>query len=124
MTFDDFKQYCIKQINVLGLDKETYIDRLYEELHIIEAELDDYKSNPIDYFLGMSEHARTNGKIPNTNNLLLSYVLGITDEDPLKTEKDLSRPSRLSFLILTWTLKTLKEIWSRNTSSRSMVGTT
>lgn len=98
MIFADFKQDCFKALDKMGLgEKKPYLDRLDEELKIIEAQLEDYKTSPIEYFLSMVEQTKKSGKIANTNNMLLSYVLGITDEDPVSKKSKLIKTKSAEF---------------------------
>jgi len=98
MIFADFKQDCFKYLDQLGLgEKKAYLNRLDEELKIIETQLEDYKNSPIDYFMEMSSYAKKNGKIANSNNMLLTYVLGISDEDPIKTTKNMIKTKSAEF---------------------------
>ncbi len=98
MIFADFKQDCFRALDKMGLgEKKPYVNRLDEELKIIEAQIEDYKKSPIDYFLEMADHAKKNGKIANSNNMLLTYVLGISDEDPIKESKTLIKTKSAEF---------------------------
>ena len=94
----DFKQDSFRKLDAMGLgDKKSYFKRLDDEMKAIELQENDYKVSPIEYFLKMVEYVKTNGKIKNTNNMLLSYVLGITDEDPIAENKDLIKTKSADF---------------------------
>lgn len=98
MIFADFRQDCFKSLDKMGLgDKKPYLTRLDEELKIIESQLDDYKKSPVDYFLEMSAQAKKNGKMANSNNMLLTYILGISDEDPVKTKSKMVKTKSAEF---------------------------
>jgi len=83
----DFKDLCIKQLNGKGLTSKKYKNRLHFELSVLENQAHDYKTNLYSYFTDLSDHLRSTGKrLKNTNNLLVSYLLDISDEDPVKLE--------------------------------------
>lgn len=98
MILADFKQECFKILDKKGLgSKPEYSKRLGEELSIIETQQNDYKHDPVEYFLRAAEHTKTNGKVANTNNLLLTYVLDISDEDPLAAKKNIIKTKSAEF---------------------------
>lgn len=98
MIFADFRQDCFNKLDASGLgSKSGYARRLEDEMNLIKTQYDDYKTDVVEYFLNMVEHTKTNGKIANSNNMLTSYILGITDEDPLKKEKALIKTKSAEF---------------------------
>jgi len=89
MIFADFKEECLKQLEAKKLaSNKKYVERLHFELGILEAQAADYKQNIFSYFIDLREQCK-NKKIKNSNHLLVSYVLDITDEDPIKADLDL-----------------------------------
>ena len=90
MIFADFKDLCIKQLEHKGLISKKYKDRLHHEMVVLENQATDYKTNLYSYFTDLSESCKKSGsRLKNTNNLLVSYLLDITDEDPVKLEIDM-----------------------------------
>jgi DNA polymerase-3 subunit alpha len=89
VIFADFKQDCFSRLDKKGLgENKEYTKRLNEELAIIEAQIEDYKTNILDYFYSVAEQTKKSGKVENTNNLLVTYLLDITDQDPVALKKD------------------------------------
>jgi len=78
--------YCLKTIKEQNLNKEKYLSRINHELDIIE------KMGYIDYFLIVQDYVlyAKNNDIPvgpgrgSAAGSLVSYLLGITEVDPLK----------------------------------------
>jgi len=96
MILADFRSDCFRTLENMSLD-ESYHARLTEEFKILESQADDYKGSIVDYFLGMVDHVKKNGKVPNTNNMLLSFILGISDEDPIKKDHELIKTKSAEF---------------------------
>lgn len=87
MIFADFKTDCLQKLDDLKLGSNPkYKDRLLFELNALNAQAEDYKDNIFEYFDRLS---KTGKKIPNSNHMLLSFVLGITDEDPVALDMEL-----------------------------------
>jgi DNA polymerase-3 subunit alpha len=87
MIFVDFKDECLKRLDNKGLSKnKKYKDRLSFELDVVSSQADDYKENIYDYFMKLSKSGK---KIANSNKMLISYLLDISDEDPVATNQPL-----------------------------------
>ena len=98
MILADFKEDSFKRLDKLGLgENKEYVHRLNEEMKVFALQFTDYKKSPVDYFVELSEKAKKDGKIPNSNNLLTSYIWEITDEDPLKTKKEIIKTKSAEF---------------------------
>ena len=74
---------CEAKMHELGLYTKSYIERLSREAKIIQNQ------EMVQYFLDCADHAKTKGKVKNTNHLLTSFLLGITDEDPIALKMEL-----------------------------------
>jgi len=83
MSLQIIQDRCEAKLHELGLYTKPYIERLSKEAKIIQNQ------EMVQYFLQCAEHAKTNGKVRNSNHLLVSFLLGITDEDPLSLKMDL-----------------------------------
>jgi DNA polymerase-3 subunit alpha len=84
MSIRTIKESCEKRLNELKLNSKEYSERLEKELRIIEL------NNSSEYFLECIEKTKKNGKISNSNHMLISFLLGITDEDPIKNKLELN----------------------------------
>jgi len=94
----DFKQECFKRLDDKGLGtKQPYTKRLNDEFNILTAQKDDYKTDPVEYFINASEQVKKTGKIKNSNNLLITYLLDISDEDPIAKSKDMIKTKSAEF---------------------------
>ena len=79
LPVDQIEEYCLKQIKERKLSQE-YSDRFSEELKFIKA------LDRAEYILLMCENIKS-GKVPkrkNQNGLVFSFLLGITDIDPVQ----------------------------------------
>jgi len=84
MTIDDIKNICVKRLKELGSDKDSiYTDRLRKELSAIEDQ------QMVDYFKSCREATQVSGKIKNSINSLTAFLLDITNDNPIKNNKDL-----------------------------------
>jgi DNA polymerase-3 subunit alpha len=89
MIYQDFKDECSKRLEKKGLDSKKYKERLVFELDVMHAQAEDYKTNVFSYFMDLSAKHSKSDKLKNSNNMLVSYLLDITDEDPIKDELEL-----------------------------------
>ncbi len=83
MSIQIIQDRCEAKLHELGLYNKTYQERLAKETKVIVYQ------NMVDYFLECAEKAKITGKIKNSNHLLVSYLLDITDEDPIKLDMHL-----------------------------------
>lgn len=83
MSLQIIQDRCEAKMHELGLYTKPYIERLHKEAKIIQGQ------GMVQYFLDAVEFAKKNGKVKNSNHLLTSFLLGITDEDPIVLKKDL-----------------------------------
>jgi DNA polymerase-3 subunit alpha len=89
LDFDILKNRCEDKLMEIGLaSNKTYSERLSEELKIIKAQENEYKTSLYEYLETCIEKAKTK-KLKNSNHLLVSYLLGITDENPIDMNLDL-----------------------------------
>lgn len=86
MNYESLKSFCENKANSFD---DKYKKRLNEELKIIKLQENEHKESIYDYFSRCIEYVKNNGKIKNTNHLLISYLIDITDEDPIKLKMDL-----------------------------------
>lgn len=89
MIYADFKDECEKRLEKKSLTTKAYKERLAFELDVLLAQAEDYKTNIFSYFMDLSAKHSNGEKLKNTNNLLVSYLLDITDEDPIVKQVDL-----------------------------------
>jgi len=98
MIYIDFKEECEKQLKLKKLDgKKAYKKRLAFELETLQAQDDDYAQSVFQYFWDIKTETAQTGKIKNSNNFLISYLLDISNEDPLKKGKELIKTKAAEF---------------------------
>ncbi len=98
MILEDFKQLVFSKLDKMGLGKDAiYSQRLSEEFKIIKAQEGDYKVSIVDYFLNAATEAAKSGKVPNSNHLLVTYLMGISDEDPIKNNLEIIKTKSAEF---------------------------
>jgi len=84
VDINDIKHLCSKRLKDLGFDKNSdYSDRLRKELSAI----DDQKM--VGYFSSCRQAVQSSGKIKNSINSLVAFLLDICNEDPIKNGKEL-----------------------------------
>jgi DNA polymerase III alpha subunit len=84
MSLENIKSLCSKKLKDLGFEKnQDYNDRLRKELSAIDDQ------QMTDYFMSCREASQASGKIKNSINSLVAFLLDIAKEDPIKTSKDL-----------------------------------
>jgi DNA polymerase III alpha subunit len=84
MSLQILKDKCEGKLHELNLYLPQYIERLEREMRIIEGQ------DMVQYFFDCIEHVKkTKKKVKNTNHLLVSYLLEIAKENPLKKKMEL-----------------------------------
>lgn len=94
MILADFSQECHRALESKGLSQnKKYLQRLRHELEVLGNQSEDYKDNVFDYFMDMREKSKQtpSGKLPNSNKMLVSYLLDISDEDPVVSGAELAK---------------------------------
>ena len=84
MSTQIVRDMCEKRLADLKLDKnKEYTDRLIKEINAIQNQDMSF------YLLDCAEKVKTQGKIKNSNHMLVTFLLGISDEDPIKEDMEL-----------------------------------
>ena len=97
MSLQIMKDKCIEKLNKLGLNSPKYMDRLDKEFKIFKDQNADYVHDLFEYFKKCVEYSKTNGRVKNEPRLLTLFVLGVTDEDPVKLDQDLIKTKSQEF---------------------------
>lgn len=74
---------CETRLHELNLFNKTYIERLAKEIRIIQSQ------NMVQYFMDFFDKAKQGIKVKNSNHLLVTFLTGISDEDPIALNQDL-----------------------------------
>ncbi len=77
MSIQVISDKCFQKLEKLNLNTKEYVERLNKELKIIEAQ------NMSMYFIECEEKSEKMGKIKNSINSLVAFLLGIAIEDPI-----------------------------------------
>lgn len=84
MSLQQLKDKCENRMHELNLYSNSVYKLRYEkEIKAIEAQ------GMVPYFLSCAEKAKTGTRVKNTNHLLVSFLIQITDEDPIENKKDM-----------------------------------
>ncbi len=83
MSIQILHDRCEAKLHELNLYNKTYQERLNKEMKIIQSQ------NMAQYFFDCIEKVKNTGKIKNSNHLLTSFLLEITDENPIEKNMDL-----------------------------------
>ena len=98
MIYIDFKEECQKALVAKKLNKKSgYQKRLDHELEVLQAQDEDYTDSVFQYFWDMKVETAKTGKIENSNNFLISYLLDISDSDPVPDGRELIKTKAAEF---------------------------
>lgn len=97
MSLQILKDECIERLNVMGLNDAKYMDRLDKEFKIFNEQNADYVKDLSEYFKKCVEYSKLNGKVKNEPRLLTFYILGISNENPVKLDFDLIKTKSQEF---------------------------
>jgi DNA polymerase-3 subunit alpha len=97
MSLQILKDKCVEKLNKLALNDGRYLERLDREFKIFNDQNPDYVNDLFDYFKKCLEYVKSNGKVKNTPHLLVLFILGITDDDPIVLEMELIKTKSQEF---------------------------
>ena len=97
MSLQILKDKCLDKLAKMGLDSDKYLDRLNKEFKIFNDQNSDYVNDYYDYLNKCIGYVKQNGKVKNTPRLLTLFIIGVTDEDPIKLDLDLVKTKSQEF---------------------------